>query len=81
MIAPSEPVTVGRVAIMNVTLCGQLARDYCCSQEDVFAGSVRLDDYIPDLWYDAWKQMEPYITFSRHMPGYLECQVLSDEYW
>ncbi len=38
---------------MNVTLCGQLARDYCCSQEDVFAGSVRLDDYIPDLWYDA----------------------------
>ncbi len=45
------------------------------------AGPVRLDDYIPDLWYDAWKQMEPYITSSGHMPGYLECQVSSDEYW
>ncbi len=45
------------------------------------AGPVRLDDYIPDVWYDAWKEMETYITISRHMPGYMECQVVSDEDW
>ncbi len=45
------------------------------------SGPVRLDDYIPDIWYDAWKQMEGFITFSKHMPGYQECKVVCDEEW
>ena len=30
-----------------------------------FVGEVRLDDAVPDAWYDAWKEMETIITIRR----------------
>ena len=44
--------------------------------EDV--GEVRLDDKIPDEWYDAWKEMESVITISIDLPGYYEADVGPD---
>ncbi len=40
-----------------------------------FVGEVRLDDAVPDAWYDVWKEMEGPITFLRDFPGYYEADV------
>ena len=40
-----------------------------------FVGEVRLDDAVPDAWYDAWKEMEAIITFRRDHPGYYEAII------
>ena len=44
--------------------------------EDV--GEVQLDDWIPDDWYDAWKEMEVFITSTVDLPGYYEDTVSTD---
>lgn len=38
-------------------------------------GEIRLDDAVPDDWYDAWKKMEGPITFPRDFPGCYEADV------
>ena len=38
-------------------------------------GPVMLDDYIPDEWYDVWKEMEGIITSTHHIDGYWEMDV------
>ena len=35
-------------------------------------GEMRLDDVVPDVWYDAWKEMSGPITFHKDYPGYYE---------
>ena len=40
-----------------------------------FVGEVRLDDAVPDAWYDVWKEMDGPITFRRDYPGYYEADV------
>lgn len=40
---------------------------------------VVLDDMIPDEWYDAWKEMEGIITISKHVPGYWEEDIQTQE--
>lgn len=41
-----------------------------------FAGPARLDDAVPDAWYDVWKELEGPITFRRDFPGYYEIDVV-----
>ena len=41
-----------------------------------FAGAARLDDAVPDSWYDVWKELEGPITFRRDFPGYYEIDVV-----
>ena len=41
-------------------------------------GEVRLDDEIPDEWYESWKKMESPITMLRDFPGYYEAEVDPD---
>ena len=38
-------------------------------------GPVELDDMIPDIWYDCWREMETEITMHRDLPGYAEVDV------
>ena len=38
-------------------------------------GPVMLDDYIPDDWYDAWKEMEFFITSDKDLPGFYKHDV------
>ena len=38
-------------------------------------GEARLDDAVPDAWYDVWKEMDGPITFHRDYPGYYEADV------
>lgn len=54
-----------------------LLKRYLIDCEEICAdvGPVILDDYIPDAWYDVWKEMEAIITCSRHHPGYYEADV------
>ena len=40
-----------------------------------YAGPVRLDDAVPDAWYDVWKEIEGPVTFRRDHPGYYEIDV------
>ena len=47
--------------------------------EDV--GEVRLDDAVPDEWYDAWEWMSGLITFRRDYPGYYEEDVEERGIW
>ena len=44
--------------------------------EDV--GEIRLDDAVPDEWYEAWKSMEGSITVVKDFPGYYEDEVDPD---
>ncbi len=46
-----------------------------------FVGEVRLDDAVPDEWYDLWKHMEGLITFHRDYPGYYEANVQERDPW
>ena len=46
-----------------------------------FAGGGRLDDAVPDDWYDVWKEMEGSITCHRVYPGYFEADVEEQEPW
>ena len=45
-----------------------------------FAGEMRLDDAVPDNWYEAWKAMEGPITFRRDYPGCYETDVEVEGY-
>ena len=40
-----------------------------------FVGEIRLDDAVPDAWYDVWKEIDGPITFRRDYPGYYETDV------
>ena len=40
-----------------------------------FVGETRLDDAVPDEWYDVWKKIDGPITFRRDHPGYDELDV------
>ena len=40
------------------------------------AGPARLDDAVPDAWYDVWKELEGSITFRRDFPGYYEIDIV-----
>lgn len=40
-----------------------------------FVGEMRLDDAVPDDWYDAWKEMKGIITFRSDHPGYYETTI------
>ena len=40
-----------------------------------FVGEARLDDAVPDAWYDVWKEIEGPITFHKDYPGYYEANV------
>lgn len=42
------------------------------------AGETRLDDAVPDEWYEAWKKMEFPITAGKDFPGYYEAEVDPD---
>ena len=44
-------------------------------------GEIRLDDAVPDAWYDAWKEMEGLITGNKDYPGYYENDVEEQEMW
>ena len=44
-------------------------------------GEVVLDDMIPDIWYDCWKEMEAEITMWRDIPGYAEVDVEEQVFW
>lgn len=46
-----------------------------------FVGEIRLDDAVPDAWYDVWKEMEGPITFLRDCPGYYEADVEERGLW
>ena len=46
-----------------------------------FVGEVRLDDAVPDAWYDVWKEMDGPITFRRDYPGYYEADVEEQGLW
>ncbi len=46
--------------------------------EDV--GEVRLDDAIPDEWYDAWRELEGPVTISKDLPGYYEAEINPEEW-
>ena len=46
-----------------------------------FVGEARLDDAVPDSWYDVWKEIEGPITFKRDYPGYYESDVKEQGYW
>ncbi len=39
---------------------------------------IRLDDALPDEWYEAWKNMEVPITSVKDFPGYYEEEVDPD---
>lgn len=41
-----------------------------------YAGPARLDDAVPDAWYDVWKAIEGPVTFRRDFPGYYEADVV-----
>ena len=43
-------------------------------------GEVRLDDAIPDDWYDVWKEIEGHITSRSNYPGYYEADVEKREF-
>ena len=38
-------------------------------------GTARLDDAVPDEWYDVWKEMKFLITSPRDHSGYYETEV------
>ena len=44
-------------------------------------GPVMLDDFIPDDWYDAWKQMESVITSSADYTGFYEDEVSTEIFY
>ena len=44
-----------------------------------FVSSVKLDDAVPDEWYDVWKETEGLVTIRRDFPGYYEAYV-EEEY-
>ena len=46
-----------------------------------FVGEMRLDDAVPDAWYDVWKEMDGPITFRRDYPGYYEADVEEQGLW
>jgi hypothetical protein len=52
-----------------------LLRNYSFANALIADGPVELDDMIPDIWYDCWKQMEAEITMWRDLPGYTEMYV------
>ncbi|MBR2810929.1 MAG: hypothetical protein IKD69_06065 [Solobacterium sp.] len=37
---------------------------------------MRLDDAVPDAWYDVWKEFEDLITIQKDVPGYFEADVM-----
>lgn len=46
-----------------------------------FVGEIRLDDAVPDAWYEVWKHLEGLITFVRDYPGYDEADIQIPEIW
>ena len=40
---------------------------------------TQLDDWIPDEWYDAWKEMETDICIDADFPGYRECELKPED--
>jgi len=44
-------------------------------------GPIMLDDYVPDDWYDAWKEMETVITINADYPGYYEEDISTGDYF
>ena len=46
-----------------------------------FVGEARLDDAVPDAWYDVWKEMDGPVTFRRDYPGYYEADVEEQGLW
>ena len=46
-----------------------------------FVGERRLDDAVPDSWYDVWKEIDGPITFRRDYPGYYETDVEEQGLW
>ena len=44
-----------------------------------YAGPARLDDAVPDAWYDVWKEIEGPVTFRRDFPGYYEADVVEND--
>ena len=44
-----------------------------------YAEPERLDDAVPDAWYDVWQEIEGPVTFRRDYPGYYEVDVVEQD--